>query len=129
MPDIYDDIRTELASARNKYPRHPTIEHAYCVLDEERREVRRWVERKPAERDLCAMRMELVQLAAMAARMIEDVIDPALRLQRLTDAAYREEAGCMTCRHDGISKAFCASCEDGMHRFDVTDSDVEHVRW
>ena len=72
---IYDEVKKELAQAREKFPRPQASAHeGFAVLDEERDEL--WDEVKANHPDRKArMRAEAVQVAAMAIRFIEDVCD------------------------------------------------------
>lgn len=67
---VMDDIEQELYRARVKHPPMASLHEGYAVILEELDEV--WDEVKKQERDLDAVRAELIQVAAMAARMALD---------------------------------------------------------
>ena len=81
-----DDVRDELAIARAKYRPMASAHEGWAVLREEVEETlvemklavdrKLWdeVKKKPLKRDISAMYIELVQLAAMAQRMAEDIV-------------------------------------------------------
>lgn len=69
--DTLDDVDAELTRAQEKFlPMHSAHE-AYGVLLEELDEF--WDEVKMKVQDRAAMRRELIQVAAMAVRAIEDL--------------------------------------------------------
>lgn len=66
-------VAAELERARSKHARLNSAHEAYAVLLEELDEFKAEVWKKTRERDRAAMRAELIQLAAMAIRAIEDL--------------------------------------------------------
>lgn len=72
---FWRDAAAELARAQAKYPAMHSAHEAYAVLLEEIEEVWALVKVKQANHDHAAMRAELVQVAAMAARFALDVLD------------------------------------------------------
>jgi len=86
MSDFREDVDTELAQARSKYRPMASAHEGWAVLREEVEEAliemklavdrKLWeeVKKKPADRKGCDMYNELVQVAAMARRMAEDIV-------------------------------------------------------
>lgn len=74
-----DMVKAELTQARIKYPgvQH-SVHEGFSVLYEEVDELWDEVRRKQADRNHAAMLKELVQIAAMAQRMAEDVVVPKI---------------------------------------------------
>ena len=72
-------VETELMQARIKYPgvQHSAHE-GFAVLYEQVDELWDEVRRKQTDRNNAAMLKELVQIAAMAQRMAEDVVVPKI---------------------------------------------------
>lgn len=63
------DVREEVERAQRDHGRGYASDHeAFAVLLEEVEEVKAWVWRKRADRDLDAMRRECVQIAAVATK-------------------------------------------------------------
>ncbi len=75
MPDVFEDIKFELIRARSKFPAFNSAHEGWAVLDEECEELKREVYwGLPAER-MALMRAEAIQVAAMAIRLVQDIID------------------------------------------------------
>jgi len=73
MSTFAEDVAKELAKARSRYPRINSAHEGYAVIAEELDEFWEEVRMKPASRSSVRMRAELVQVAAMAQRVAEDV--------------------------------------------------------
>lgn len=74
MTTFADEVQAELARARSKFPRKQASAHeGYAVMAEEVDEVWDEVKKNSSRRDHKKMRAELVQVAAMAQRMAEDL--------------------------------------------------------
>jgi hypothetical protein len=76
---FHDDVRDELAIARAKYRPMASAHEGWAVLREEMQEAidkKLWeeVKKKPSKRDVEFIYRELVQVAAMAQRMAEDIV-------------------------------------------------------
>lgn len=69
------DVQAELKHARARYPNLHSLHEAYAVIAEELDEFWDHVRLRPVRRDKAAIRKELVQIAAMAQRACEDLID------------------------------------------------------
>lgn len=74
MSHFPDDVRDEIAIARAKYRPMASAHEGWAVLREEVDELWEEVKKKPAKRDISAIYNELVQVAAMAQRMAEDIV-------------------------------------------------------
>lgn len=73
MSVFLDDVRDELVRARQAHPRlQSSLHEGYAVMLEEVEEAWDIVKMKASRRDHSKLRAELVQVAAMAARMAED---------------------------------------------------------
>jgi hypothetical protein len=72
------DIADELQRAQAKWPAMNSAHEAYAVILEELDEFWAEVRKKQTEYDPAAMRAELLQIAAMAARAAVDVVGPML---------------------------------------------------
>jgi hypothetical protein len=68
-----ENVATELLNARAKYRPMASAHEGWAVLREEVDELWDEVKKKPAKRDAVTMYVELVQIAAMAQRMAEDI--------------------------------------------------------
>jgi len=71
--DFFDEARRELCHARKKFGPVHNAHEGYAVILEEVRELEAEVFRR--DKDLPALRDELVQIAAMCGRLAEDVVD------------------------------------------------------
>ncbi len=71
MPSIGQEIDDELWSARNKFSNMNSAHEGYAVILEELDEL--WDEVKSKNPDKARMREEAIQVAAMAARFVEDL--------------------------------------------------------
>lgn len=71
--DVIAAVSAELARAREHHKPLNSAHEAYAVILEELDEFKIEVWKKSRERDLTAMRSELIQLAAMAVRAVEDL--------------------------------------------------------
>ena len=69
-----EDVSKELADAREFHPPILCIHEGYAVLLEEVEEFWAEVKKKTKQRDPKKMYKELVQVAAMAQRIVEDVL-------------------------------------------------------
>jgi hypothetical protein len=69
-----DYVRDELAIARAKYRPMASAHEGWAVLREEVDELWDEVKKKPSKRNTGAIYVELVQVAAMAQRMAEDIV-------------------------------------------------------
>ena len=79
MSYFLDDVRDEIAIARAKYRPMASAHEGWAVLREEMQEAvdeRLWeeVKKKPTKRSVGAIYNELVQVAAMAQRLAEDIV-------------------------------------------------------
>lgn len=74
-----EHVAKELASAREKHGPMLSIHEGYAVILEELDEVWDEVKKKTKERDLENLLKELIQVAAMAQKMAEDVVIPKLK--------------------------------------------------
>lgn len=73
---IAAEVLEELDRARAKHPRPFASPHeGYAIIAEEVDELWEQVRKKERKHDLPHMRHELIQIAAMCLRFIEDVID------------------------------------------------------
>lgn len=73
-----DEVAEELVAARRAFPALHSCHEAYAVLVEEIREVEAIVFTNHRQRDPVALHRELVQVAAMARRFAEDVVEAGL---------------------------------------------------
>lgn len=71
--DALAAVAVELARARSHHAPLNSAHEAYAVILEELDEFKAEVWKKTRERDKTAMRAELIQLAAMAIRAVEDL--------------------------------------------------------
>lgn len=78
---VLEEIRNEDERAYSKHADLNSLHEAYAVILEELDEVWDEVKKKSGERDLQAVRQELIQVAAMAVRAILDVVDPLIEGQ------------------------------------------------
>lgn len=78
MSDFITDVAQELLRAQAKWPPMNSAHEAYAVILEELDEFWAEVRKKQTEYDPAAMRAELLQIAAMAARAVVDVVEPML---------------------------------------------------
>lgn len=67
-------VGEELLRARKKYRAMASAHEGWAVLREEVDELWEEVKKKPSKRDPAAMYDELIQVAAMAQRMAEDIV-------------------------------------------------------
>ncbi len=72
--NFLQDVSSELRSARKAHGRIHSAHEGYAVILEELDEFWEEVRRKRADRSASAMRLELIQIAAMAARTAVDVL-------------------------------------------------------
>jgi len=70
-----DLVVEELARARRKHPSMPSLHHGHSVLLEELSEFWDEVKKQDGQRDLEAAVRELVQIAASAQRIAEEVLN------------------------------------------------------
>lgn len=70
-----DDVEVELTNAVEAWPPMNSAHEAYGVLQEEVDEFKAIVFQKQKNRDLQAMRKELIQIAAVALRSAAEVCD------------------------------------------------------
>ncbi len=76
---VYEEIYAEVKRARDKHPKAFNSSHeGWAVLYEEVDELWEEVRNQTEERSYAKMRMEAVQIAAMAVRFIEDVCNPKM---------------------------------------------------
>lgn len=68
-------VESECNKAAQQYPEFHSAHEGYGVLTEEYRELETEIFKRSSLRDLALMRREAVQVAAMAVRLIHDVID------------------------------------------------------
>jgi hypothetical protein len=73
MRSFTDDVRIEIELARALYRPMASAHEGWAVLREEVDELWDEVKKKPSKRNNVAMYNELVQVAAMAQRMAEDI--------------------------------------------------------
>lgn len=71
--DVLIEVKEELERARAHHGSMASAHEAYAVILEELDEFKQHVWTKQSKRDLAAMRAELIQLAAMAVRAVEDL--------------------------------------------------------
>jgi uncharacterized protein YfbU (UPF0304 family) len=67
-------VQAEVAQAREQHREIHSVHEGYSVILEELEEFWDEVRKKPAQRDLAILYMELVQVAATAQRTAEDVL-------------------------------------------------------
>ena len=79
---VLEQVRNEDERAYNKHANLASLHEGYAVILEELDEVWAEVKKKSSERDLMAIRSELIQVAAMAVRTILDVVDPLIGEER-----------------------------------------------
>jgi glutamyl-tRNA reductase len=72
---FYRDVDAELARAMMLYPHMHSAHEAYAVILEEVEELWQEIKVKQAHHDHAAMRKEAVQIAAMAARFVIEVLE------------------------------------------------------
>jgi hypothetical protein len=72
---FYRDVDQELTRAMERYPRMNSAHEAYAVILEELEELWQEIKVKQAHHDHAAMRKEAVQIAAMVARFVVDVLE------------------------------------------------------
>ncbi len=72
---IMVQIENECLAASQQYPEFHSAHEGYGVLTEEYRELETEIFKNHQHRDLTKMRHEAIQVAAMAVRLIHDVID------------------------------------------------------
>lgn len=76
MEKLLEEVANELNRARTLHPRgFNSCHEGYAVIWEEMDELWDEVKKKKKERSLRDMRGECIQVAAMAMRFIEDLID------------------------------------------------------
>ncbi len=73
MNTFQEDVRVELMTARLRYRPMASAHEGWAVLREEVDELWDEVKKKPSQRNVQDMYEELVQVAAMAQRMAEDI--------------------------------------------------------
>ncbi len=73
-----DRVTAELASAREKFPKFNSAHEGFAVLYEEVDELWDEVKKKQKDRNRIQMLRELIQVAAMAQRMAEDIVLPSI---------------------------------------------------
>ena len=73
MSHFQNSVENELALARAKYRPMASAHEGWAVLREEVDELWEEVKKKPSARNQGAIYAELVQVAAMAQRMAEDI--------------------------------------------------------
>lgn len=73
---FFDAAKAELARARAMHAPYTSSHHGYAVLLEEVDELWEEVRKRRQNRDPLAMLRELIQIAAVAARFAEDVVEP-----------------------------------------------------
>jgi hypothetical protein len=71
--DVYEAIRFELASAREKYPPRTSIHEGYAIIKEELDELWDEVRASKNMKATSDMAYECIQIAAMSIRFIEDL--------------------------------------------------------
>lgn len=76
VPLLLDAVSNELRVALARFPSFNTAHEAYAVLLEEVDELWIEVKRSPSSRDYQQIRLEAVQVAAMAIRLILDCCAP-----------------------------------------------------
>lgn len=69
---VLNAVEVELRAARAKHPKFMSMHHGYAVILEELDEV--WEEIKKREPDPEKLRKELVQVAAVSVRFVEDLL-------------------------------------------------------
>lgn len=80
---FFNDVDRELRRAMAKHPAQNSLHEGYAVLLEEVDELWDEVKKRSAERSLDNVRLELIQIAAMAARTCVDVVNPMLEREAL----------------------------------------------
>lgn len=75
IKNIMIQIQNECLAASEQYPEFHSAHEGYGVLAEEFRELEAEIFKNHHNRDLSKMRHEAIQVAAMAVRLIHDVID------------------------------------------------------
>lgn len=77
------EVERELRRAAGKHPAQNSLHEGYAVLLEEVDEFWDEVKKRSAERSLDNVRLELIQIAAMAVRTCVDVVNPMLEREAL----------------------------------------------
>jgi len=76
MITVFNEIETELNSAKEKYPNsHRSFHESYAILKEEVDELWEEIKRSKNDNNKHEVRKEALQVAAMAIRFITDTID------------------------------------------------------
>ena len=73
--DVLIEVSIEVENAEANWPAMNSAHEAYGVLAEEFHELQEHVFTNQKKRDLDAMRMEAIQVAAMAIRFVRDICD------------------------------------------------------
>lgn len=73
--EVFEAVLQEYLWATSHHGDFNSAHEGIAVIEEEYLELRHWVYMNPAKRDREAMRKEAIQLAAMAIRLIHDVVD------------------------------------------------------
>lgn len=74
MSRFADMVQTEIAKAREKHPLINSLHEGYAVILEEVDELKAEVWKRAYQRNPLTILEELVQIAAMAQRVAEDVV-------------------------------------------------------
>ena len=73
---ILDQIGAEVTRAESIYPPFASLHEGYAILQEEVEELWEEIKKSPKKRDLVKIREEAIQVAAMATRLLYDVVTP-----------------------------------------------------
>lgn len=82
LPLLLNTVSAAVQAAEAKHAPMNSLHEGYAVLLEEVDELWDEVKRQTGKRDLPAARKECVQIAAMALRLIRDVIDPQIAMRK-----------------------------------------------
>lgn len=75
LDSIFDEINDEVVSATAKFPPFNSAHEGFAILKEEVDELWDEVKKKQTTRDVQKLRREAIQVAAMAVRFVEDVVN------------------------------------------------------
>lgn len=80
MTDSFEkQVQDELTRARTLFPNLHSAHEGYAVIIEEVDELWEEVRKKNSKRDYMQMYKELIQIAAMSRRMVEDVVEKEMK--------------------------------------------------
>lgn len=74
MRKFQELVQEEVKKAKKKHPSFNSFHEGYAVILEEFDELLKEIRKKPSERDMVNLRLELIQVAAMCQRFDEDLL-------------------------------------------------------